>query len=171
MPVLERSDTARISWEANGPDDGQAVLLIMGLAYPAAMWFRLMPALTERYRVIRVDNRGAGHTGDVPGAPYTVETMAAQFIERYAKPKNKSWQGTERTLALHVLPRWGKRVAASITRRDVLDLLDELVAGTRRVGAVVGPRREDVGTTLSALAGDQMGESGVVGGEPSVDGR
>ena len=80
MPVLERSDTARISWEANGPDDGQAVLLIMGLAYPAAMWFRLMPALTERYRVIRVDNRGAGHTGDVPGAPYTVETMAADCL-------------------------------------------------------------------------------------------
>lgn len=80
MPVLECSDTARISWEANGPDDGQAVLLIMGLAYPAAMWFRLMPALTERYRVIRVDNRGAGHTGDVPGAPYTVETMAADCL-------------------------------------------------------------------------------------------
>ena len=80
MPVLERSDTARISWEANGPDDGQAVLLIMGLAYPAAMWFRLMPALTEGYRVIRVDNRGAGHTGDVPGAPYTVETMAADCL-------------------------------------------------------------------------------------------
>ena len=80
MPLLERPDTARISWEADGPDDGPAVLLIMGLAYPAAMWFRLMPALTERYRVIRVDNRGAGHTGDVPGAPYTVETMAADCL-------------------------------------------------------------------------------------------
>lgn len=80
VPLLERSDNARISWEVDGPDDGQAVLLIMGLAYPAAMWFRLMPALTERYRVIRVDNRGAGHTGDVPGAPYTVETMAADCL-------------------------------------------------------------------------------------------
>ncbi len=80
MPLLERPDTARISWEVNGPDDGQAVLLIMGLAYPAAMWFRQVPALTERYRVIRVDNRGAGKTGDVPGAPYTVETMAADCL-------------------------------------------------------------------------------------------
>jgi pimeloyl-ACP methyl ester carboxylesterase len=52
----------------------------MGLAYPAAMWFRLLPALTERYRVIRVDNRGAGLTGDVPGAPYTVETMTADCL-------------------------------------------------------------------------------------------
>ena len=80
MPLLERPDNARIYWEAAGPGDGQAVLLIMGLAYPAAMWFRQMPALTERYRVIRLDNRGAGHTGDVPGAPYTVETMAADCL-------------------------------------------------------------------------------------------
>ena len=52
----------------------------MGLGYPAAMWFRQLPALAERYRVIQVDNRGAGHTGDVPGAPYTVETMAADCL-------------------------------------------------------------------------------------------
>jgi pimeloyl-ACP methyl ester carboxylesterase len=44
------------------------------------MWFRLVPALAERYRVIRIDNRGAGLTGDVPGAPYTVETMAADCL-------------------------------------------------------------------------------------------
>ena len=80
VPLLERPDNARISWEADGPEDGQAVLLIMGLGYPAAMWFRQLPALTERYRVIRVDNRGAGHTGDVSGAPYTVETMAADCL-------------------------------------------------------------------------------------------
>jgi pimeloyl-ACP methyl ester carboxylesterase len=80
VPVLERPDSARISWEADGPEDGQAVLLIMGLGYPAAMWFRQMPALTERYRVIRPDNRGAGHTGDVPGTPYTVEMMAADCL-------------------------------------------------------------------------------------------
>ena len=66
MPLLERPDNAHIAWESDGPESGPAVLLIMGLGYPAAMWFRQMPALAERYRVIRVDNRGAGHTGDVP---------------------------------------------------------------------------------------------------------
>jgi pimeloyl-ACP methyl ester carboxylesterase len=44
------------------------------------MWWRLMPALSERFRVLRVDNRGAGLTGDVPGAPYTVETMAGDCL-------------------------------------------------------------------------------------------
>jgi integrase len=67
--------------------------------------------------------------------PDTVAKVAAQFIERYAKPKNRSWRGTERILALHVLPRWGDRDAASITRRDVLDLMDELVDGGLPIGA------------------------------------
>jgi pimeloyl-ACP methyl ester carboxylesterase len=80
VPLVERPDTARISWESDGPEDGEAVLLIMGLAYPAAMWFRQVPALADRYRVIRIDNRGAGRTGDVPGAPYTVETMASDCL-------------------------------------------------------------------------------------------
>lgn len=78
--IVERPDGARISWTSDGPDDGPPVLLVMGLAYPAAMWFRLVPALAERFRVLRVDNRGAGLTGDVPGAPYTVPTMAGDCL-------------------------------------------------------------------------------------------
>lgn len=60
------------------------------------------------------------------GPPVTVKELAADFIERYAKPRNRSWHTTERRLALHVLPTWGKRDAASITRRDVRALLDAL---------------------------------------------
>ena len=77
MPVVERPDGARIAWSSDGDESRPPVLLVMGLAYPAAMWWRLVPGLSERFRVIRVDNRGAGLTGDVPGGPYTVETMAA----------------------------------------------------------------------------------------------
>ena len=80
MPVVQREDGAAIAWEADGPEGAPAVLLVMGLAWPAASWFRQVPALAERYRVIRIDNRGAGRTGDVPGAPYTVETMAADCL-------------------------------------------------------------------------------------------
>ena len=44
------------------------------------MWWRQIPAITSRYRVILIDNRGAGHTGDVVGAPYPIETMADDVI-------------------------------------------------------------------------------------------
>lgn len=77
---VTRPDGAAISYEVDGPEGAPAVVLIMGLAWPAAMWFRQVPALATDYRVVRMDNRGAGKTGDVPGAPYTVETMAADCL-------------------------------------------------------------------------------------------
>jgi 3-oxoadipate enol-lactonase len=80
VPVVERPDEARIAWSSDGPEDGPPVLLVMGLAYPAAMWFRVLPHLEDRFRVLRLDNRGAGLTGDVPGAPYTVGTMAGDCL-------------------------------------------------------------------------------------------
>jgi len=80
VPTVQRPDGAAIAWSSDGDESAPPVLLVMGLAYPAAMWWRLVPALSERYRVLRVDNRGAGLTGDVPGGPYTVETMAADCL-------------------------------------------------------------------------------------------
>jgi 3-oxoadipate enol-lactonase len=80
VPVVQRPDGAEIAWSSDGEESAPPVLLVMGLAYPAAMWFRLIPALSERYRVLRLDNRGAGLTGDVPGAPYSVETMTGDAL-------------------------------------------------------------------------------------------
>lgn len=67
------SGGARIFWEEEGT--GEPVLLVMGLGYPAAMWYRILPYLTDAYRTIRFDNRGVGSTG-VPPGPYRIETMA-----------------------------------------------------------------------------------------------
>lgn len=72
-----------------------------------------------------------------PRAPDTVRSVAATFIQRYAKPRNRTWAETERKLALHVLPQWGDREIGTITRRDVLDLLD----GLADKGYAVAPRR------------------------------
>lgn len=78
MTVLERPDGALIWWTSVGA--GEPVVLVMGLGYPSDMWFRVSPVLAQRYRVLLLDNRGAGRTGDVPGAPYSVETMAADVL-------------------------------------------------------------------------------------------
>ncbi|HLK94271.1 MAG TPA: alpha/beta hydrolase [Nocardioidaceae bacterium] len=79
MSIVERPDGARIWWTDEG--HGEPVVLVMGLGYPSDMWFRVTPALVAGgHRVLRLDNRGAGRTGDVPGAPYTVETMAADVL-------------------------------------------------------------------------------------------
>ena len=78
VTVLERPDGARIWWTTEG--EGEPVVLVMGLGYPSDMWFRVGPVLAEHYRVLRLDNRGAGRTGDVPGGPYSVEMMADDVL-------------------------------------------------------------------------------------------
>jgi 3-oxoadipate enol-lactonase len=73
-----RPDGAEIAWYDEGT--GVPVLLVMGLAYPAAAWFRQVPVLAEKHRVLAVDNRGCGDTGLVASSPYTVETMTADCL-------------------------------------------------------------------------------------------
>jgi 3-oxoadipate enol-lactonase len=78
--LLARPDGAKIWWDVSGPEGAPAVVLVMGLGFPAAMWWRQVPALAKRFRVIVLDNRGAGNTGDVPGAPYTIATMSSDVV-------------------------------------------------------------------------------------------
>ena len=72
------------------------------------------------------------------------EVVAGQFIERYAKANTResTWRETERLIDKNVLPVWKGRAVQSITRRDVIDLLDRVVdrgaaVAANRVLAVV----------------------------------
>ncbi|MEX0758606.1 MAG: integrase arm-type DNA-binding domain-containing protein, partial [Tistlia sp.] len=59
--------------------------------------------------------------------PDTWENVVEDFIEKYAKKRNRSWKVAEALFANHVTPHWRGRDITTITRRDVLDLLDGLV--------------------------------------------
>jgi pimeloyl-ACP methyl ester carboxylesterase len=71
------SGDARIYWEASGA--GEPLLLIQGLGLSAALWYRVVPLLDQRHRVIRYDARGTGRS-DVPEGPYPIESMAADAL-------------------------------------------------------------------------------------------
>lgn len=58
----------------------------------------------------------------------TVRQLADQYIEKYAKPRKRSWKEDERILGHDVLGNWGGKRASKISRRDVIDLLDDIVA-------------------------------------------
>jgi hypothetical protein len=49
----------------------------------------------------------------------TFEELATRYVKEYAKLKNKSWSQADALVRRHLLPRWGKLLAASVTRRDV----------------------------------------------------
>ena len=57
-----------------------------------------------------------------------VTDLADLYMEKWAKPRKKSWRKDEAMLAKHVLPAMGDRRVGDIRRRDIVDLLDGVVA-------------------------------------------
>jgi integrase len=53
--------------------------------------------------------------------------VVAEFIERYAKPRNRTWPETERLLTKADLASWQDRDIRSITRQEILAVLDAMV--------------------------------------------
>ena len=49
----------------------------------------------------------------------TFADLAHRYVEQYARRKNKSWQQADALVRRHLVPRWGKLKATSITRADV----------------------------------------------------
>ena len=58
----------------------------------------------------------------------TVKELVNEYLEKWAKVNKKSWKEDERVLNKEVIPRWGNKKAKAITRRDVLSLLDTILA-------------------------------------------
>lgn len=58
---------------------------------------------------------------DTPAAN-TFASVASEFIEKYAKPRNKRWRETVRILERDVFPAWGDREINTINRRFVAKL-------------------------------------------------
>jgi integrase len=65
---------------------------------------------------------------------YTVTELVHDYIEKHAKRKKRSWKEDQRILNKDVIPRWGKRKAASIIRLDVVNLLDEVRDRAEAIG-------------------------------------
>jgi pimeloyl-ACP methyl ester carboxylesterase len=75
--AFTNNGSVRLWWDEVGT--GDPVLLIMGFSWPAQMWHRLWPALSDQFRVIRFDNRGIGQS-DAPRGPYSVADMVGDCI-------------------------------------------------------------------------------------------
>jgi 3-oxoadipate enol-lactonase len=60
-------------YEVHG--EGEPLVLVPGLGSDLTRWYRNLPGLADKFRVIAFDNRGAGRT-DKPDAPYSMKMMA-----------------------------------------------------------------------------------------------
>jgi integrase len=61
--------------------------------------------------------------------------VAAEFIERHAKPNTRDWRKTEYLLRHDVLPLWVNRPLREITRLDVIELVDRVADRGARIHA------------------------------------
>lgn len=64
-----------------------------------------------------------------------IEDLAREYLERHAKPNKRSAYEDERILNKDILPRWGKTKAKAISKKDVLSLLDEILARDAPIAA------------------------------------
>lgn len=58
----------------------------------------------------------------------TFEELATRYVEEHAKRRNRSWKQADALVRRHLLPRWGKLQAASITRSDVKSVFAGITA-------------------------------------------
>jgi len=58
---------------------------------------------------------------------HTIKALVEEYLEKWARPRKKSWKEDERVLRKDVVPKWGRKKAKDIKRRDVVLLLDEIM--------------------------------------------
>lgn len=68
-----------IAYRFDGPKDGRVLLVANSLMANGSMWDWNLPALADRYRVLRYDKRGHGQSGVSPG-PYTIAQLADDAV-------------------------------------------------------------------------------------------
>ena len=68
------------------------------------------------------------HEKKVARMAETFSQLAESYIEQYAKPNKKSWRLDEKALYRDAVPRLGTFRAKDITRRDIREMLQDIVA-------------------------------------------
>jgi 3-oxoadipate enol-lactonase len=68
-----------MAYRFDGPASGRVVVMSNSLMSDYTMWDVTIPALTDRYRVLRYDTRGHGLSGTTPG-PYSIGMLADDVV-------------------------------------------------------------------------------------------
>ena len=96
---------------------------------------------SAREAVHKGENPAAVADGGAPRAPkhitdkFTVGILIDDYLRLYARPNKRSADQDEAFLDREIRPRWGKRLATDISRRDVIEVLDEIVTRGSPVSA------------------------------------
>jgi integrase len=59
---------------------------------------------------------------------FTVEELTTEYLEKHAKPNKRSWRKDKQMIERDIIPAWGNIKAKDIVRRDIVLLLDDIMA-------------------------------------------
>ncbi len=120
MPQLQADDGCPLHYRLEGDAGCPVVMLSNSLGTTLDMWDLQMPALLERYRVLRYDSRGHGGSGVTPG-PYSIERLGRDALALMdgLGLKRVAWCGLSKGgmvglwLAIHAPERLSRAVFAN----------------------------------------------------------
>jgi integrase len=128
-------------------DDRYPKLDLAGARIAAAKALQMVAAGTDP-AIVKAETKAAAAR-----APDTVANVVELFIKRHLEGKRRAPRyiaDTRRTFANHVLSRWAERNIKSITRRDVIELLDQVMDQGSAAKGADGKRQHFPGGPISA---------------------
>ena len=78
MPFVSR-EGVRLYWRADGEADKPALLLLNSIGTDMGLWDRVVPHLSARFRLVRMDTRGHG-ASDAPAGQYSLADLAQDAL-------------------------------------------------------------------------------------------
>jgi 3-oxoadipate enol-lactonase len=79
MSQFVQANGIKIHYHFEGPESAPVVVLSNSLMSSLSMWDDTVPALSNKYRVLRYDTRGHGQTQATPG-PYSIALLAQDLL-------------------------------------------------------------------------------------------
>ena len=115
------------TWQLLYRKDGRKRRLTLG-SYPALSLQLARKAASDAQAAIARGHDPASERHALTGGPLTFEGLARAYIERYAKRRKKSWRADAAMIENDLIKAWGRRPADSIARRDVIAMLEDVMA-------------------------------------------
>ena len=123
--ILRVSYKGRKAWGVVYRHQGRKRRLTLGV-YPSLKLADAREKAGDALREVAHGKDPAAEKSDERKAE-TLGELATEYVEKHAKQKKRSWRTDELAFERDILPRWRHRKAASITRKEVVRLLDDIV--------------------------------------------
>jgi integrase len=96
--------------------------------YPALSLANAREKAGKALHAVQYDDADPAAEKKAERAAETFAELTAQYLERHAKRTKRSWRKDLQILEKDLLPRFGRRRASDITRRDIIAMLDDIIA-------------------------------------------